>query len=62
MISTTRYGITYDYLPRYTPVKIGGVWSRFDSKRPAGVRMIYSDGTKRWISNNWYDKQDIQML
>lgn len=54
-IRTTRKGITFLYVAPFSWAYINRKVVKVpDSERPAGVLICYPDGTKRFISNNWY--------
>jgi hypothetical protein len=55
-------GIRFDYVFDRHIVQFSGEYYEYKNGQVAGVRITYPDGTRRFISNSWYDKQDIENL
>jgi hypothetical protein len=56
----TDYQITHDYTWTTFPFqgRIKALWMRI----PTGVIITYPCGTKRWISDTWYDEETLKEL
>jgi hypothetical protein len=64
MIRTIRNGIKFEYVPAYSIVMVMGKYGKYlkHNTDKAGVRITYQDGTRRFISNNWYSNDEIKDL
>jgi len=62
-IRTIRNGIRFEYEPGYEMWKVLGFMHKVTRKHTQrGTRILYPDGTKRFISNSWYNDINIENL